>query len=277
MAARPYDYAMRRALLLFALLTGCGRRHDPITALPPVASTSASASPSASSSVTPVVVGPPCATPRIVVADTIEIRCWPDQHCKSRFSYAIENCTEAPVRLDSVVFKGGNISELVSTDFDPPKIIAARTRLAIDFPYDGTTQYIEPGDYGLVAAVGPVGDDAGPARAIEASFAIVDPGREKAKSECLARGDDWGAVGMFGTLRCAAVMKDEGKVCHDERECGGYCILEREVVVSTTEKQVTGRCTRTRERFGCNSIIGKTKDGKGLIPIHSKIPRMCVD
>jgi hypothetical protein len=259
------------------LLGGCRRERERITALPAAPSTSASASVGA---IGAKAVDRPCTAPgvapRIVVADPIEIHCWPEQQCKSQFSYAIENCTDQPIQLENLFFKGGHHSELVATDLDPPQTIAPRTVHTIDYPFDGSSHFIEPGDYGLVAGIRPVSSDAG-VQVLEASFSIVDPAREEARLECLARGDDWGTVGLFGTLRCATVMKDEGKVCHDEADCGGYCIFEREVAISKTEKQVFGRCSRTHERFGCHAMIPKTPGGKGIISIHLKFPRVCVD
>jgi hypothetical protein len=253
-------------LLIVLSLAGCdGER---IVALPP--------SPPASSSVVEKAdPGPPCAAPRIVVTDPVKIECWPEQICKSTIAYAIDNCTDRPIRLNTLVVTAGKSESVTTITFDTPQIIAARARRSVAFPHDGAPRWLELGKYEIVAAITGAGDDAGGTQVLETSFVVVDAALEKAKLECLARGDDWGSVGMFGTLRCAKVMKDEGKVCSDESDCGGYCFFERAVAVSPTEKKVFGRCTRTRERFGCHAIIGKTSGG--LIPIGNRFPKMCVD
>lgn len=260
---------MRGRLLLLVLVLALGCERERITALPPSPSTSAP------SSVAAKVVGPPCAAPRIVVPAVVEEACWPDV-CDSNVVFAIENCTDVPIRLHTLFVKRDR-DDVVRLDFDPEPTIAARATRPLTYPSDGSKRWLPLGKYELIAGVMREGDDAAAEQVLEASFVRVDPGLEKEKLECLARGDDWGPVGMAGTLRCAAVMKDEGKPCSDESECGGYCFFEREVVVSATEKKVFGRCSRTRERFGCHRIIGKTSGGKGLIAIHSRVPSLCVD
>lgn len=208
------------------------------------------------------VVSVPCAEPRFDVPSTVFVSCWPDAPCRKSFEYAIDNCTDAPIAVQQLLV--GPKSNATSIEYDPPLVIAAGSRKVLTHPT--VPLDLELGAYHVVAFLVA---RSGARPTFEASFVLADPARDKAKGECLARGDDW------LNERCEKVMPDEGKPCSDERECEGHCDYVGEVDVPPDQKRVHGTCSRLRDQLGCHRHIGKTKGG--LLPKAQVIPRFCAD
>jgi len=254
---------VRRIVWLFALI-GCAASPN---APKPV--------PAASTSASTVVAKPPCASPKLVVEPRLEVKCWPKAPCWEHFEYAIDNCTDSPVALKVLLVKTkeDKHEDVVRLEFDPTVVVAPRTQKTFAYPPGPEhKRALVLGEHTLIAQV--VRGES--ALMLEASFLVVDPELEKAKADCIERGDDWGSHGgFFAQVGCEPVMKDAGKDCHDERDCQGYCFLEKEEPISATEKRVFGKCTRLRLRFGCHTAIGKTNNG--VMPLDRKFPHLCID
>jgi hypothetical protein len=121
----------------------------------------------------------------------------------------------------------------------------------------------------------PPGEPEAAPRVLGLALEIRDSKREALIAECTGRGDFWGPRGMAGSEQCWKVMQDDGKPCGDRRDCEGDCVLDSEVVVSATEKRVSGHCSRFKGELGCATRIGQTQGG--LMPRNRSFPRMCAD
>jgi hypothetical protein len=224
---------------------------------------------------------PTCDKPVLVVAPRIDVKCWPQQPCKASYEFAIDNCTDNPISvfwlLDSASPET-NGNKKTSTDpieLDPMPVVTAHTRRTFRWPPAGVRE-LALGQRVLRVAIHLGATDAGGLYLLDAPLELFDSAMDKAQADCVASGDDWGVHGGFAAeLGCAKVMKDAGKECHDERDCEGFCFLEKSVKVSKTEKLVSGHCTRFKSRIGCHTVIGKTNNG--LIPLNSNFVNQCVD
>ena len=262
---------MRAAFALgFATLVMAACAHDaqrtPATAM---VSTIATRAPAAAPRGLPAAIVASCAPGAIAALHVEPIHsedCWPDR-CVS-VPIWIDNCGREPLFL--VTAKSERIG--YELEIDPRWRIAPGTRTRFDFPPAGGG--IDPGAYTLTVGVG-ASEDA-PRTSLEARVTVVDAALERAKAECAASGGDWGAHGGFvREVGCEPIMRDAGRACSDEGDCQGQCVLEREQVISPTEKRVFGRCSRFRAVFGCHATIGATRAGR--VPRRAHFARVCVD
>lgn len=183
--------------------------------------------------------------------------------------FRVVNCTGHPVVVHELGRRDGfaHILELEGTleQRIEAGTRSAEFRLRVAGPFSGSVGL----SFVTVGAVEPT------PRVIEVAVDVTDSLLSAAIEECSSRGDFWGLRGKSGSARCWKVMKDEGKACHDGRDCEGQCLLERERVVSAKQKRVEGRCSRFEHQTGCFTIIGSTN--RGLLPRAERLPRICAD
>lgn len=206
---------------------------------------------------------------------SVDLRCFPD--CASDVPLGkvqVVNCTKEPFELDGIALSDESPIgvTVVSQTLGGP--IEAKTR-SIPIELAGR----RPGRAVLVLRLHSVQrtENGDPRASFGLSLVVQasDSKLELAQSECEARGDFFGARGMLGTLQCWKVMPDADRPCSDGRDCQGTCLLDSEVVVSSTQKRVQGHCSRFATHFGCAVRVGHTQSG--LLPRNVSFPRICVD
>jgi len=62
-------------------------------------------------------------------------------------------------------------------------------------------------------------------------------------------------AGRLGTERCVQDLPDAGKVCSDESECLGRCVIEDSDDSPTAGTAAKGVCEATDNQFGCTTLV----------------------
>lgn len=202
-----------------------------------------------------------CVEPRFDLPAKIAIHCWPSAPCHDSFEVVLDNCTDQPLTVSTLLF--GPKGSPSSIDYDTPVLVGPRDRRGFQIPPSGTVWDLGTGRWQIVARA----KVAGVEKTIQASFELYDPARDAARTKCVQRGDDW------ENDACAEVMPDHDAPCSDERDCKGECWLVSYTPVPPDKKRANGVCSRHRKDLGCRTVVGKT-DG-GLIPANVTFPRIC--
>jgi len=79
------------------------------------------------------------------------------------------------------------------------------------------------------------------------------------RDACLAAGGEIIKTGRLQAEHCVQPYPDAGKVCSDEADCLGWCILEESVSEPVPGTDATGVCQPTTDSFGCTTLV---KGGK---------------
>ena len=85
------------------------------------------------------------------------------------------------------------------------------------------------------------------------------------KETCEARRGEWGRFGLVIKEQCNLPTSDAGKICSNQNECEGACIVElseKEQDRLTKQNEIietNGRCTSWLLTYDCNAYV---KDGK---------------
>lgn len=77
-------------------------------------------------------------------------------------------------------------------------------------------------------------------------------------ADCKAQGGSIQGVGMFGMPSCVIPYADGGKVCSDDTDCQGRCIVELGHPGEPDLKPgdaLTGQCQKDTALFGCYAEI----------------------
>jgi hypothetical protein len=81
---------------------------------------------------------------------------------------------------------------------------------------------------------------------------VPAPGAEAAEASCAARGGVIQRGGKLQLATCVTPYADAGKVCADNAQCQGACILEGEI---QARSPVMGQCQKTSVQFGCYAKV----------------------
>jgi hypothetical protein len=255
-----------------AFALSCAAGGSPVgAAAPPLATVVASAT--SAPSLPPAEPPLHCDEPGVSAEgdDIVSYECWPATGCAVSVPLVVVNCTERPLRVAGLVLTHPDVGFAYS---DGP-VVAPHARTHLAYPLAGEDRPLDPGAHDVAIRLESL-DGVGAPYSAATRFTLVDTAKDRARAACAARGDDWGnRGGIIFDEGCTEVMPDAGRVCHDARDCQGYCELLSERQISSTRKRLTGRCTRHRTPFGCRVFIGETDHG--WVPAAMRLVRSCVD
>jgi hypothetical protein len=201
------------------------------------------------SALLPSPITPQCGNNAIVLTvHAAHIDC-PANECSAAIPYWIENCSDRELALEGVATD--HVGFELAKESQPKVMPHARTRLDYPpMPHEG----LPAGTHMLRVKL--VGAD-GPDVSLTSSVVVINDALERERARCIARG---GLIGSHG--ECNIVSRDAGKPCHDERDCTGVCIFERQRRISAIEFRVFGHCSRLLEPHGCYAAIEQTDHGR---------------
>ena len=97
-------------------------------------------------------------------------------------------------------------------------------------------------------------------------------------AKCRAKGGNFEIVGgLSASEQCVFPFADAGKLCHDQADCRGECLLTRVVPLPTGNARLDGKCSRLPTTFGCHARIGHTANRSGVVSANRVPPSLCVD